>query len=90
MPLPEFVSTEQMPGWKPFQQLIDAVAACLRTGPDDPRALFTSHLIWQQMHGIVSLRISRPRFPHPPLAETVTRAVDSLLAGARTPSAPAP
>jgi AcrR family transcriptional regulator len=84
MPLPENVTSEQLPGWKPFRRLINAVAACLGAGPDDPRALFTSHLIWQQLHGIVSLRISRPRFPHPPLADTVTRAVDSLLAGART------
>jgi hypothetical protein len=42
----------------------------------------TAVLLWQQLHGIVSLRISRPGFPWPPLAETVTEAVDRLLAGA--------
>jgi len=81
LPLPESVTPEQMPGWKPFKQLIDTVAECIGAGPDDPEAFFTAHLIWQQLHGIVSLRISRPRFPWPPLADTVSRAVDSLLAG---------
>jgi hypothetical protein len=31
------------------------------------------------MHGIVSLRITRPRFPWPPLEETVVTAVGRLL-----------
>jgi hypothetical protein len=39
-------------------------------------------LVWQQLHGVVSLRISRPLFPWPPLAETFTDADDRLLAGA--------
>jgi hypothetical protein len=43
----------------------------------------TAMLVWQQLHGLVSLRISRPLFPWPPLADTVTDAVDRLLAGAR-------
>jgi hypothetical protein len=38
----------------------------------------------QQLHGIVSLRISRPRFPWPPLAETVIEAVDRILVGGRS------
>jgi hypothetical protein len=60
------------------------VAACIGSDPGDQRAFFTAQLIWQQLHGIVSLRISRPRFPWPPLAETVTQAVDRLLAGAQS------
>ena len=61
-----------------------AAGACIGVDPEDQRASFTAQLIWQQLHGIVSLRISRPRFPWPPLAETVTEAVDRLLAGARS------
>jgi hypothetical protein len=83
LPMPADMTTEQFPGWKAFQQLIDAVADCIGTESADQRAFFTAQLIFQQMHGIVSLRISRPRFPWPPLAETVTEAVDRLLAGAR-------
>src|SRR5690349_11529730 len=37
-------------------------------------------LIWQQLHGIVSLRISRSKFPWPPLEQTVRAAVEALLA----------
>ena len=84
LPLPEYVTPEQFPGRKAFLQLADAVADCIGTEPEDERAFFTAQLIWQQLHGIVSLRISRPRFPWPPLAETVTEAVDRLLAGARS------
>jgi len=80
--MPENTTPEQWPGWAPFQQLITAVGECIGAAPGAPEAFFTAQLIWQQLHGIVSLRISRPRFPWPPLAETVTVAVDRLLAGA--------
>jgi AcrR family transcriptional regulator len=83
LPLPAHVTSEQFPGRKAFQQLVDAVAECVGAEAGDQRASFTAQLIWQQLHGIVSLRISRPGFPWPSLAETVTEAVDRLLAGAR-------
>jgi AcrR family transcriptional regulator len=83
LPLPADMTPDQFPGWKAFQQLMGAVAECIGAEPGDQRAFFTAQLIWQQLHGIVSLRISRPRFPWPPLAETVTEAVDRLLAGAQ-------
>jgi len=74
---------EQFPGLASFRRLLDSVARCIGVEPTDEQAFFTAQLIWQQLHGIVSLRISRPRFPWPPLAETVTEAVDRLLTGAR-------
>jgi AcrR family transcriptional regulator len=80
LPMPADMTPEQFPGRKAFQQLSDAVADCIGADPEDQRAFFTAQLIWQQLHGIVSLRISRPRFPWPPLAETVTEAVERLLA----------
>jgi len=86
LPLPADMTPEQFPGWKAFQQLVDAVADCIGAEPGDQQAFFTAQLIFQQLHGIVSLRISRPRFPWPPLAETVTEAVDRLLAGPRAES----
>ena len=82
LPLPEAMTPEQFPGRKAFQQLTEAIAACIGVDPEDQRASFTAQLIWQQLHGIVSLRISRPRFAWPPLADTVTEAVDRLLADA--------
>jgi len=83
LPMPADMPLEQFPGLVPFRRLIDGVAACIGAEPTDEQAFFTALLIWQQLHGIVSLRISRPRFPWPPLAETVAEAVDRLLAGAR-------
>ena len=83
LPLPEPMTVEQTPGWRAFQQLTARVTQCAGARPGDSGAFFTAQLIWQQLHGIVSLRISRPRFPWPPLETTVTAAVDGLLAGAR-------
>ena len=83
LPMPADMPPEQFPGLVPFRRLIDGVAACIGAEPTDEQAFITALLIWQQLHGIVSLRISRPRFPWPPLAETVAEAVDRLLAGAR-------
>ena len=82
LPLPDY-TPEHFPGWKAFQQLIERVAACIGTGPEDPRAFFTAQLVWQQLHGLVSLRISRSKFPWPPLEETVVAAVDRLLGPAQ-------
>jgi len=82
LPLPEGTSADQFPGRKAFQQLTDRVAECLGVSPESPEeadVFFTAQLIWQQLHGIVSLRISRPRFPWPPLEPTVRAAVDRLL-----------
>ena len=82
LPMPADMPPEQFPGIVAFRRLIDSVAGCIGAEPTDERAFFTALLIWQQLHGIVSLRISRPRFPWPPLAETVTEAVDRLLSDA--------
>jgi AcrR family transcriptional regulator len=86
LPLSQDTIREQRPMFKSFQLLIDAVAECIGVEPDHPEAFFTAQLIWQQLHGIVSLRISRSKFRWPPLADSVTAAVDRLLAGARTPA----
>jgi len=83
LPLPPDAAPEQYPGIVAFRALIEAVADCVGADPADEKVFFTAQLIWEQLHGVVSLRISRPRFPWPPLAETVTEAVDRLLAGAR-------
>jgi Tetracyclin repressor-like, C-terminal domain len=76
------MTPEEFPGRMAFQRLMEAVGECIGREPEDGETLLTAQLFWQQLHGIVSLRISRPRFPWPPLAETVTEAVDRLLAGA--------
>jgi AcrR family transcriptional regulator len=84
LPLADY-TPERFPGWPAFRQLIERVAAAIGTDPEapedpqDPQAFFTAQLIWQQLHGIVSLRISRSKFPWPPLEQTVLTAVGALL-----------
>jgi AcrR family transcriptional regulator len=78
LPVPPDTPQEQAPGWSVFKRLVDAIAEA-----GDRDAPGTAELIWQQLHGIVSLRISRPRFPWKPLAETVADAVGHLLDGNR-------
>ncbi|HEY1624798.1 MAG TPA: TetR/AcrR family transcriptional regulator [Streptosporangiaceae bacterium] len=75
LPTTETVPIEQIPGYRVFQQLVDVVTAAAPSAD----AFVTATMIWQQLHGIVSLRISRPRFPWPPLRDTVTEAVTRLL-----------
>jgi AcrR family transcriptional regulator len=87
LPMPESMPPEQFPGYAAFQQLTDVVAECIGRGAGDPESFRTAVLIWQQLHGTVSLRISRPRFPWPPLDEAVADVVDRILAGASAASA---
>jgi hypothetical protein len=82
LPLPAY-TPEHFPGWTALQQLIERVAAAIGTDREDPKAFFTAQPIWQQLHGTVSLRISRPKFPWPPLEQTVLTAVGALLDAAR-------
>jgi AcrR family transcriptional regulator len=79
----ESMVPSEFPGYAAFRKLIDWVAECIGADSDDTESFRTAMLIWQQLHGTVSLRISRPRFPWPPLDQTVADVVDRILA-ART------
>jgi AcrR family transcriptional regulator len=77
----------QAPGLRSFETLVESIARTQRSRADsqlDPRRLAT--LLWATLHGLVSLRISRPNYPWPPLEEEVTTAVERI-AGLRA-SAP--
>jgi AcrR family transcriptional regulator len=90
LPVGEGVSWEQMPGQKAWEHFVEGVAPCIGRAADDPEAVRTALLLWQQLHGTVSLRISRPRFPWPPLAETVSEAVIRLTTPVSSASTPGP
>jgi len=80
-PLPVSADPALIPGRAAFELRTEAVAAFLGGGP--PGAAFAaSVLIWQLLHGTVSLRISRAVFPWPPLADSVAGGVDLILDGA--------
>lgn len=86
-PVPNYRSlpVDEIPGYPTFQRLVGTVAESIGRPADDPESFRTAMLIWQQLHGTVSLRISRPRFPWPPLAESVADVVDRVLDGAGAP-----
>jgi AcrR family transcriptional regulator len=84
LPVPADADAVDFPGRSAFSNLVKRVAACIGCEPSDQEAWRTAVMLWQLNHGTVNLRISRPGFPWPPLDETVTEAVDRLVAGART------
>jgi AcrR family transcriptional regulator len=68
------------PGRRSFETLvasIELVHSSRGNVEGDPRRLAT--LLWATLHGLVSLRISRPDFPWPPLQEEVTLAVRRIV-----------
>jgi AcrR family transcriptional regulator len=73
---------EQGPGQPALNRIVESVAAFFGSDPDDSASRRTALMIVQQLHGLVSLRISKPALDWPPLAETVADAVDRLLDGA--------
>jgi AcrR family transcriptional regulator len=75
-----------LPGAPVLAMLRGALGACAsgRSGMLEPDAAVV--LLWATLHGIVTLRDSRPTFPWPPLDEMVRSAVDSAITVLRAPS----
>jgi AcrR family transcriptional regulator len=72
---------DQAPGRAAFEVLVSAIRRCQEAGliaaGRDPFRLAV--LVWTAEHGIVSLRLTRTRFPWPPLDDLVDQAVSSLV-----------
>ena len=77
--MPASPDSKQIPGRAAFEQRTEAVAAFLGAEAGPEAAFCASVLIWQLLHGTVSLRISRTIFPWPPLTQTVTTGVNLIL-----------
>lgn len=82
---------EELPGSEVFLGLVGSVQKCVQAGVIEPVDVFlVSSLIWCNLHGIVTLRHSKPIFPWPKL----TIMIDQMLlahcgvAPTRTRSAP--
>lgn len=88
--LPETVTlpAPQAPGRRSFESLVASMERAQqsrRSSQGDPRHLAT--LLWATLHGLITLRISRPNFPWPPLEHQVTDAVHLIL-GPERPQRP--
>jgi len=74
------------PGERVFGRLVTAVQACIDAGAArQADASLTALNIWIALHGIVSLRTSRPHHPWPPV-DTLINAAISGQAGLADPS----
>lgn len=71
----------EVPGRSSFESLVEAVSACRpfmrKDDGDSPQRL--ASLIWALEHGLISLQISRPRFPWPPIDGLIENGVRRLL-----------
>ena len=69
---------DQLPGSTVFaglrQRLLDVIGR-RRSSTVDPH--LTTTCLWAGLHGLASLRISKPSFPWPPLESLVTRTIDA-------------
>jgi AcrR family transcriptional regulator len=66
----------ERPGERVFGRLVAAVQACIDAGAARPQdASMTAVNVWVALHGIVSLRISRPNHAWPPVATLVNAAL---------------
>jgi AcrR family transcriptional regulator len=75
---PETRPLEELPGARIIVDLAGCIGRCATSGKAGPfEPLTASILLWTSLHGIVSLRASKPAFPWPPVEQLVD---DALLA----------
>jgi AcrR family transcriptional regulator len=73
-------SEPERPGARVFGRLVGAVQSCIDAGSARPGdAAFMAVNVWVALHGIVSLRTSRPRHPWPPVAALVNAALSGQV-----------
>lgn len=69
---------KELPGQKSFGALVATLSQYLGRAPDDPECRRTAGLLWNLVHGMVSLRIARPFLPWSPVLEAVSDAIARL------------
>ncbi len=77
-----------LPGAPAFAVLRDTVAQALISAESSADPFLAAATLWAALHGLVTLRASRPAFPWPPLADmiaTITGQTLSTPAAARKP-----
>ncbi len=72
---------EELPGERVFGRLVAAVQACLDAGEASQGDAFAVAVnVWVALHGIVSLRTSRPSFAWPPVEALIEAALSGQAA----------
>src|SRR5215468_4111726 len=89
--LPSLAATpDDTPGRRAFQVLVRAVEACQTAGVATATGVpfRLASLVWAAEHGLVSLRLSRPRFPWADIDGLVDQAVTAIVGLPSTPTRP--
>jgi AcrR family transcriptional regulator len=68
-----------LPGAPAFAVLLDTVTQALAAVGSSADPFLAASTLWASLHGLVSLRASRPAFPWPPLADMITSIAEQLL-----------
>jgi AcrR family transcriptional regulator len=81
---PELTDTgqEQVQKWACLQHMVEAVQRAMADGGlvgDDPFLLTVG--LWAAVHGLVSLLITKPEVPWPPLDRLIDHVMDTAIAG---------
>jgi AcrR family transcriptional regulator len=70
---------QPMPGAQAFAVLHRAVAAVLRAQPGQGDAFLAAATLWAGLHGIVTLRATRPAFAWPSLDDMIDQLIRQML-----------
>ena len=70
-----------LPGAPAFAVLLDAVTRAAAAAGSAADPFLAAATLWAALHGVVSLRASRPAFAWPPLADMVTTLATQAVAG---------
>ncbi len=79
---------QPLPGAPAFAVIRDTVAQALAAAgsPADPS--LAAATLWASLHGLVTLRASRPAFPWPPLADMIAAVARQTIHAPATPPGP--
>ena len=76
------VSTEEIAKWACLQDMVDAVQRGIDQGlVEGPDAFVVTAGLWAYVHGLVSLLITKPGLPWPPIETLIDHVLDTAYVG---------
>jgi AcrR family transcriptional regulator len=79
---------QPLPGAPAFTLIRDTVAQALNSAGSQADPFLAATTLWASLHGIITLRASRPAFPWPPLADMIGSIVEQTLQAPATAATP--